>query len=87
MDDPTATARIRAAFPQIQVIALTSFADETLVPCALQAGAISYLLRDVHPDQLATRSERTQRDARRWLPLRWKPSRIWLPRRQRRVPS
>lgn len=53
VDGPTATARIRAAFPQIQVIALTSFADETLVPRALQAGAISYLLKDVHADQLA----------------------------------
>ena len=53
MDGPTATARIRAAFPQTQVIALTSFADETLVPRALQAGAIGYLLKDVHADQLA----------------------------------
>ena len=52
-DGPTATARIRAAFPQIQVIALTSFADEMLVPRALQAGAIGYLLKDVHADQLA----------------------------------
>lgn len=54
VDGPTATARIRAAFPEVQVIALTSFADETLVPRALQAGAISYLLKDVHADQLAT---------------------------------
>lgn len=53
MDGPTATARIRAVFPQVQVIALTSFADETLVPRALQAGAIGYLLKDVHADQLA----------------------------------
>lgn len=53
VDGPTATARIRAAFPQVQVIALTSFADETLVPRAIQAGAIGYLLKDVHADQLA----------------------------------
>jgi two-component system, NarL family, response regulator LiaR len=53
MDGPTATARIRAAFPHIQVIALTSFADETLVPPAIQAGAISYLLKDVHDEPLA----------------------------------
>ena len=52
-DGPTATARIRAAFPQIQIIALTSFVDQTLVPRAIQAGAISYLLKDVQPDQLA----------------------------------
>ncbi|HEY0739186.1 MAG TPA: response regulator transcription factor [Herpetosiphonaceae bacterium] len=54
MDGPSATSRIRAAFPRIQVIALTSFADEMLVPRALQAGAIGYLLKDVHADQLAT---------------------------------
>ncbi|HEY0734040.1 MAG TPA: response regulator transcription factor [Herpetosiphonaceae bacterium] len=53
VDGPTATARIRAAFPQIQVIALTSFLDEALLARAVQAGAISYLLKDVHADQLA----------------------------------
>ncbi len=53
VDGLTATARIRAAFPHIQVIALTSFVDETLVPRALQAGAISYLLKDVHDQPLA----------------------------------
>jgi two-component system, NarL family, response regulator LiaR len=37
----------------VQVIALTSFVDETLVARALRAGAISYLLKDVHADQLA----------------------------------
>lgn len=54
VDGPTATARIRTAFPQVQVIALTSFPDETLVPRAIQAGAIGYLLKDVQSEQLAT---------------------------------
>src|SRR6266511_1660483 len=53
VDGPTATARMRAAFPQVQVIALTSFVDEALVARAIQAGAISYLLKDVYADQLA----------------------------------
>ncbi len=53
MDGPSATARIRAAFPHVQVIALTSFADEALVPRAVQAGAIGYLLKDIQADQLA----------------------------------
>lgn len=52
-DGPTATARIRKAFPQVQVIALTSFLEEDLVQRALQAGATGYLLKDVHPDKLA----------------------------------
>jgi NarL family two-component system response regulator LiaR len=53
MNGPTATARIRATCPRVQVIALTSFVEENLVQAALQAGAISYLLKDVHPDKLA----------------------------------
>lgn len=54
MDGLTATRHIRDTFPQIQVIALTSFVDETLVARALEAGAISYLQKDVHADQLAS---------------------------------
>jgi NarL family two-component system response regulator LiaR len=53
IDGPTATARIRQAFPHIQVIALTSFLEEDLVQKALAAGAISYLLKDVGADRLA----------------------------------
>jgi len=53
MDGPTVTARIRAKFPEIQVVALTSFAEGDLVQRAIQAGAIGYLLKDVHPDKLA----------------------------------
>lgn len=53
LDGPSATARIRAAFPQVQVIALTSFVDETQVVRAIGAGAISYLLKDVDAAQLA----------------------------------
>jgi NarL family two-component system response regulator LiaR len=53
VDGSTATARIREACPQVQVIALTSFLEEDLVQRALQAGANGYLLKDVHPDKLA----------------------------------
>ena len=53
MDGPTATERIRADFPSIQVIALTSFAEEELVQRAIQSGAISYILKDVHSDKLS----------------------------------
>ena len=53
MDGSTATALIRKQFPQVQVIALTTFVVEELVQQALQAGAISYMLKDVHPDRLA----------------------------------
>jgi two-component system, NarL family, response regulator LiaR len=53
LDGPTATARIREACPQVQVIALTSFIEEDLIRRAIQAGAVGYLLKDVHPDKLA----------------------------------
>ena len=53
VDGPSATGRIREAFPQVQVIALTSFLEEDLVQRALQAGASGYLLKDVNPDKLA----------------------------------
>lgn len=53
MDGVAATRAIRERWPQIQVIALTSFWDEELVQGALQAGAISYLLKDVSADALA----------------------------------
>jgi NarL family two-component system response regulator LiaR len=52
MDGPTAIREIRERWPEIQVIALTSFQEEDLVHKALQAGAISYLLKDVGADEL-----------------------------------
>ena len=52
MDGATATAQITAACPGIRVIALTSFVDETLVQETLDAGAISYLLKDSRPESL-----------------------------------
>jgi NarL family two-component system response regulator LiaR len=53
MDGATATRAIRQRCPQVQVIALTSFREEELVQGALQAGAISYLLKNVSADELA----------------------------------
>lgn len=53
MDGVTATRAIRQQFPEVQVIALTSFKDRGLVQEALQAGAIGYLLKDVSADALA----------------------------------
>jgi NarL family two-component system response regulator LiaR len=53
MDGVTATHAIRQKFPEVQVIALTSFKDKGLVQDALQAGAIGYLLKDVSADTLA----------------------------------
>lgn len=48
-----ATRIIRERWPQVQVIALTSFQERELVQDALQAGAISYLLKNVSGSDLA----------------------------------
>ncbi len=53
MDGAAATHAIREAHPHTQVIALTSFPEEDLVQMALQAGAISYLLKNVSAEELA----------------------------------
>lgn len=53
MDGAATTRLIRQQFPQVQVIALTSFKEGDLVKNALEAGAIGYLLKDVSADVLA----------------------------------
>lgn len=53
MDGTTATRIIREQWPQIRVIALTSFKEKELVESALKAGAMSYLLKNVTADELA----------------------------------
>jgi DNA-binding NarL/FixJ family response regulator len=53
MDGATATRAIRQAFPQVQVVALTSYKEEGLVQRALDAGAIGYLLKNVTAEELA----------------------------------
>jgi NarL family two-component system response regulator LiaR len=52
MDGAASTRLIRQRFPQVQVIALTSFKTSDLVRNALEAGAIGYLLKDVTAEEL-----------------------------------
>jgi len=53
MNGVDATLAIHERWPQIQVIALTSFQEKDLVQQALQAGAISYLLKNITGQELA----------------------------------
>jgi two-component system, NarL family, response regulator LiaR len=53
MDGAVATRAIRQEFPQVKVIALTSFKEGDRIKNALEAGAIGYLLKDVSADELA----------------------------------
>ena len=52
-DGPQTIERIMKQFPEIKVIALTSFVEEDLVVRSIQAGAIGYLLKNVSADKLA----------------------------------
>jgi NarL family two-component system response regulator LiaR len=52
LDGITAASRIKALGAGIKVIALTSFTEDDKVFPAIQAGASSYLLKDVTPDAL-----------------------------------
>ena len=52
MDGVTAIKAIKASWPQIQIIALTSFKEKEYVEGALKAGANGYLLKDVSAEEL-----------------------------------
>lgn len=53
MSGVEATRRIKATSPRTQVVILTSYQDEDQVLPALQAGAISYVLKDIRMADLA----------------------------------
>jgi two-component system, NarL family, response regulator LiaR len=57
MSGAEATRAIRHRWPHIHVIALTSFGEKEMVREALQAGAISYLLKNVSAADLAAAIE------------------------------
>ena len=52
MDGIQATKRIKALYPAIKVLMLTSFADRDHVLPAIDAGASGYQLKDIEPDDL-----------------------------------
>lgn len=52
MDGIEATRRIRAISPTTQVIVLTSYSEDERIFPAIRAGALSYLLKDVGPEEL-----------------------------------
>jgi DNA-binding NarL/FixJ family response regulator len=56
-----ATRRIRAQFPNTQVIILTTFDDDEYVFEGLRAGATGYLLKDVSDEELANAIRRVAR--------------------------
>lgn len=52
MDGIETTRRLKAVSPTTQVIVLTSYSEDERIFPAIKAGALSYLLKDVGPDEL-----------------------------------
>jgi DNA-binding NarL/FixJ family response regulator len=53
LDGIGAIARIKAAQPKVQVVALTSFIEEDKVLAALESGASGFILKDADADDVA----------------------------------
>jgi len=53
MDGVEAIRQIKARWPSVEVVAVTSFADQAKVRAALHAGAAGYLLKDADAGQVA----------------------------------
>lgn len=53
MDGIETTRAIRAMYPQVKILALTSFYDRDLVEQAMQAGAVGYLVKGGSAQELA----------------------------------
>ena len=53
LDGIGAIARIKAAQPEVQIVALTSFIEEDKVLAALESGASGFILKDADADDVA----------------------------------
>ncbi|MBP2325179.1 DNA-binding NarL/FixJ family response regulator [Kibdelosporangium banguiense] len=53
MDGVEATRRIRAEYPDVQVVVLTTYSDDETVFAALRAGARGYLTKDARAGEIA----------------------------------
>jgi NarL family two-component system response regulator LiaR len=62
IDGVEATRRLKATSPSSRIIVLTSFSDDNKIFPAIKAGAISYLLKDVSPEELAQAIYAAQRN-------------------------
>jgi DNA-binding NarL/FixJ family response regulator len=53
LDGIESTRRIRSRYPEVEVVALTSFGEEERVHAALEAGASGFLLKDSDADEVS----------------------------------
>jgi DNA-binding NarL/FixJ family response regulator len=69
IDGIESTRQIRALYTDIEVVALTSFAEEERVHAALEAGASGYLLKDSDADDVAAAVRAAHRGELRLEPV------------------
>lgn len=62
LDGIEATRQIRKLYPKTQVIVVTSHHQDEYIFPAVRAGAISYLLKDIEPDELAEAIRKAAQD-------------------------
>ncbi|GCE18478.1 response regulator [Dictyobacter kobayashii] len=62
MNGIEATRRIKQVSPDTKIVILTSFHEDEYIFPALRAGALSYVLKDVGPDELADAIRKAARD-------------------------
>jgi DNA-binding NarL/FixJ family response regulator len=53
MDGVEATSRVHQLYPQVHIMMLTTFDDDSYVAQALAAGATGYVLKNIEPDELS----------------------------------
>src|SRR5579859_1481058 len=61
LDGIAATAAIKRLYPDVEVVALTSFSEADRVHVALEAGAAGYLLKDAEADEVVAAVRAAQR--------------------------
>lgn len=69
IDGIESTRQVRTLYTDIEVVALTSFAEEERVHAALQAGASGYVLKNSDADDVATAVRAAHRGALQLDPL------------------
>ncbi len=62
MDGVEATRQVKKISPRSQIVVLTSYHDDEYIFPALQAGAISYILKDIRMEALAEAIKRAAHD-------------------------
>ena len=78
MDGIESTRLVRAEYPEVHVVALTSFGEPERAQRALEAGASGYVLKDADADEVAA-AIRAAHCWQKWMPLLWFQNRTTCP--------